>query len=188
MLTGDQRCPVAIVLFRLLEAAGVRAVETDLGEYIIQLAREKPSHIIVPAIHKTREQIAELFAEKLKCGLAREVAETGTIVLVENEGNIRLSTQVPRIHVAVVGIEKVIPRFEDLSVFLRLLPRSGTGQKQTAYVSFLNGPRRRTRGVEADVASRSSEQGQASEPEVEFHLVLMANGRTRILAHERMRE
>src|SRR2546423_15172697 len=75
MLTGDQRCPVAIVLFRLLEAAGVRAVETDLGEYIIQLAREKPSHIIVPAIHKTREQIAELFAEKLKCGLAREVAE-----------------------------------------------------------------------------------------------------------------
>src|SRR2546423_6321633 len=75
MLTGDQRCPVAIVLFRLLEAAGVRAVETDLGEYIIQLAREKPSHIIVPAIHKTREQIAELFAEKLKCGLASEVAE-----------------------------------------------------------------------------------------------------------------
>src|SRR2546423_6200669 len=206
-----------IELNHALEAAGVRAVETDLGEYIIQLAREKPSHIIVPAIHKTREQIAELFAEKLKCGLAREVAEitavarerlrgeflsagmgitganfavaeTGTIVLVENEGNIRLSTQVPRIHVAVVGIEKVIPRFEDLSVFLRLLPRSGTGQKQTAYVSFLNGPRRRTRDARADVASRSSEQGQASESEFEFHLVLMDNGRTRILADERMRE
>src|SRR5256714_6196688 len=177
-----------IELNHALEAAGVRPIETDLGEYIIQLAREKPSHIIVPAIHKTREQIAELFAEKLKCGLAREVAETGTIVLVENEGNIRLSTQVPRIHVAVVGIEKVIPRFEDLSVFLRLLPRSGTGQKQTAYVSFLNGPRRRTRDARADVASRSSEQGQASESEFEFHLVLMDNGRTRILADERMRE
>src|SRR5437762_6681377 len=129
-----------IELNHALEAAGVRPVETDLGEYIIQLAHEKPSHIIVPAIHKTRSQISELFAEKLKCGLAREVAEitacgrrrlrgeflsagmgitganfavaeTGTIVLVENEGNIRLSTQVPPIHVAVVGIEKVIPRF-----------------------------------------------------------------------------
>src|SRR5256714_8842615 len=217
MLTGDQRCPVAIVLFRLLEAAGISPMERDRGDYIIHPAREKPSHITGPAIHKTREQIAELFAEKLKCGLARgvaeitavarerlrgeflsagmgitganfAVAETGTIVLVENEGNIRLSTQVPRIHVAVVGIEKVVPRFEDLSVFLRLLPRSGTGQKQTAYVSFLNGPRRRTKGVEADVASRSSEQGQASESEFEFHLVLMDNGRTRILADERMRE
>ena len=206
-----------IELNHALEAAGIRPVETDLGEYIIQLAREKPSHIIVPAIHKTREQIAELFAEKLKCGLAREVseitavarerlrgeflsagmgitganfavAETGTIVLVENEGNIRLSTQVPPIHVAVVGIEKVIPRFEDLSVFLRLLPRSGTGQKQTAYVSFLNGPRRQTRVARADAASRSSKQEQASDSEFEFHLVLMDNGRTRILADERMRE
>jgi L-lactate dehydrogenase complex protein LldF len=215
-----------IELNRALEAAGVRPVETDLGEYIVQLARERPSHIIVPAIHKTRAQIAELFAEKLKCGMTTEVAEitaiarerlrqeflsagmgitganfavaeTGTIVLVENEGNIRLSTQVPRVHVAVVGIEKVIPRFEDLSVFLRLLPRSGTGQKQTAYVSFLNGPRRAgRRAVGAEAASRSeasaseaslpSERGQASE--FEFHLVLLDNGRTRILADERMRE
>ena len=99
------------------------------------------------------------------------IAESGTIVLVENEGNIRLSTQVPKIHVAVVGIEKLIPRFEDLSVFLRLLPRSGTGQKQTAYVSFLNGPRQ-----------------TAAESGFEFHLVLMDNGRTRILADEQMRE
>src|SRR5947209_10492041 len=206
-----------IELNHALEAEGIRPVETDLGEYIIQLARERPSHIIVPAIHKTREQIADLFAEKLHVGRAQEVAEitavarerlrseflsagmgitgancavaeTGTIVLVENEGNIRLSTQVPPIHVAVVGIEKVIPRFEDLSVFLRLLPRSGTGQKQTAYVSFLNGPRRRTRSVGADVASRTSEQGRTSDSEFEFHLVLMDNGRTRILADERMRE
>ena len=194
-----------IELNHALEAEGVRAVETDLGEYIIQLARERPSHIIVPAIHKTREQIFELFAEKLRAGrltevaeitaVARErlradflsagmgvtganfaVAETGTVVLVENEGNIRLSTQVPPVHVAVVGIEKVIPTFEDLSVFLRLLPRSGTGQKQTAYVSFLNGPR------------RASEVAGGGAPAAEFHLVLLDNGRTRILADEQMRE
>jgi L-lactate dehydrogenase complex protein LldF len=188
-----------IELNHALEAAGIRPIETDLGEYIIQLAHEKPSHIIVPAIHKTRGQIADLFAEKLRVGrpddvaeitaIARErlrneflsaemgitganfaVAETGTIVLFENEGNIRLSTQVPKIHVAVMGIEKVIPRFEDLEIFLRLLPRSGTGQKQTAYVSFLNGPR------------------QSRPSGYEMHLVLMDNGRTRMLADERMRE
>lgn len=193
-----------IELNHALEAANVRPVETDLGEYIIQLAHEKPSHIIVPAIHKTREQIADLFEEKLQAGRPSEVAgitamarqrlrneflsagmgitganfaiaETGSIVLVENEGNIRLSTQVPKIHVAVVGIEKVIPRFDDLSVFLRLLPRSGTGQKQTAYVSFLNGPRQPVRAT-------------APADAFEFHLVLMDNGRTRILADEQMRE
>jgi L-lactate dehydrogenase complex protein LldF len=187
-----------IELNHALEAAGVRAIETDLGEYIIQLAHEKPSHIIAPAIHKTRSQISDLFEEKLASGrppdvkaitaMARErlrneflgagigitganfaIAETGTVVLVENEGNIRLTTQVPRIHVAVVGIEKVIPRFADLSVFLRLLPRSGTGQKLTSYTSFLNGPRTRDDGHE-------------------FHLILMDNGRTRILADEQMRE
>lgn len=187
-----------IELNHALEAEGIRPIETDLGEYIIQIAREKPSHIIVPAIHKTREQIARLFEEKLNTGhvsevaeitaIARErlrnefltagmgitganfaVAESGTIVLVENEGNIRLSTQVPKLHVAVVGIEKAIPHLEDLSVFLRLLPRSGTGQKQTAYVSFLNGPRRLADGHE-------------------FHLILMDNGRTRMLADEQMRE
>jgi len=191
-----------IELNHALEAANVRPIETDLGEYIIQLAKEKPSHIIVPAIHKTRDQIADLFAEKLGperpasvneiTAVARQrlrseflsaemgitganfaIAETGTIVLVENEGNIRLSTQVPKIHVAVVGIEKVIPRFDDLSVFLRLLPRSGTGQKQTAYVSFLNGPR------------RSASEGAS---DFEFHLVLMDNGRTRMLADQQMRE
>jgi L-lactate dehydrogenase complex protein LldF len=185
-----------------LEAAGIRPVETDLGEYIIQIAHEKPTHIIAPAIHKTRDQIADLFAEKLRVdrpneiaeitAVARErlrneflsadmgisgvnfaIAETGTIVLFENEGNIRLCTQVPRLHVAVMGIEKVIPRFEDLGVFLRLLPGSGTGQKQTAYVSFLNGPRRPPDG---------------SKDDFEFHLVLMDNGRTRMLADPQMRE
>jgi len=200
VVKGKSMATEEIELNHALEAAGVRSVETDLGEYIIQLAHEKPSHIIVPAIHKTRAQIADLFEEKLREGRPNEVAEitamarkrlrneflsaemgitganfaiaeTGSIVLVENEGNIRLSTQVPKIHVAVVGIEKVIPRFDDLSVFLRLLPRSGTGQKQTAYVSFLNGARQ-----------------PKSESGFEFHLVLMDNGRTRILADEQMRE
>src|SRR4030095_4577144 len=194
-----------IELNHALEAARIRPVETDLGEYIIQLAHERPSHIIVPAIHKTREQISDLFAEKLQLGRPKEfaeitamartrlrneflsagmgitganfaVAETGSIVLVENEGNIRLSTQVPEIHVAVVGIEKVIPRFDDLSVFLRLLPRSGTGQKMTAYVSFLNGPRRKNNPAAAPPS------------DFEFHLVLMDNGRTRMLADEQLRE
>jgi L-lactate dehydrogenase complex protein LldF len=199
VVKGKSMVTEEIELNRALEAAGVAAVETDLGEYIIQLAGETPSHIIVPAIHKTRGQIADLFAEALRVdrpadveaitAVARErlragflaadmgitganfaVAETGTIVLVENEGNIRLSTLAPRIHVAVVGIEKVVPRFDDLSVFLRLLARSATGQSQTAYVSFLNGPRR------------------SEEDASELHLVLLDNGRTRILADERMRE
>ena len=198
VVKGKSMTTEEIELNHVLEAAGIRAIETDLGEYIIQLAGEKPSHIIVPAIHKTRQQIADLFKEKLKVGqvsevaeitaIARErlrneflaagmgitganfaIAETGTIVLFENEGNIRLSTQVPKIHVAVMGIEKVIPRFADLSVFLRLLPRSGTGQKQTAYVSYLNGPR-------------------VPDGSHEFHLILMDNGRTRILADKQMRE
>jgi L-lactate dehydrogenase complex protein LldF len=198
VVKGKSMTTEEIELNHVLEAAGIRSIETDLGEYIIQLAHEKPSHIIVPAIHKTRQQIAELFMEKLQTGeisevseitaIARErlrneflsagmgitganfaIAETGTIVLFENEGNIRLSTQIPKIHVAVVGIEKVIPRFADLSVFLRLLPRSGTGQKQTAYVSYLNGPRQLS-------------------GDHEFHLILMDNGRTRILADKQMRE
>ncbi|MGZ8846139.1 MAG: LUD domain-containing protein, partial [Pyrinomonadaceae bacterium] len=140
-----------------LEAEGIEALETDLGEYIIQLAGETPSHIIAPAIHKTKRQIAELFTEKLGLeptdeilkltSTAREVlrgkfaaadigvsgvnfgvAETGTILILENEGNIRLTTSLPKTHIAVMGIEKVIPSFADLEVFLKLLPRSGTGQ------------------------------------------------------------
>jgi L-lactate dehydrogenase complex protein LldF len=184
-----------------LEAAGIRPVETDLGEYIVQLAKEAPSHIILPAIHKSKEEIGELFekelgvertseAEKL-AAVARRVlrqrfleadmgitganfaaADTGTIVIVENEGNIRFSTSAPRIHVAIVGLEKVIPSISDLPAFLRLLPRSGTGQRLTAYVNFIGGPRR-----------APEEDG----PE-EFHLILLDNGRARILADPGARE
>src|ERR1051326_6039882 len=179
-----------------LEAAGMQVVETDLGEYIIQLAGEPPSHIIAPAIHKTRHQIGELFTAELGMpptddidkmtstaraklrdrfaaadvgisGVNFAIAETGTIVIVENEGNIRLTTSLPRLHIAMMGIEKVIPRFADLDVFLKLLPRSGTGQKLTTYQSFITGVKR-----------TPEDEG----PE-EVHIVLLDNGRRRMLAH-----
>src|SRR5689334_847611 len=179
-----------------LEAAGMQVVETDLGEYIIQLAGEPPSHIIAPAIHKTRHQIGELFTAELGMpptddvdkmtstaraklrdrfaaadvgisGVNFAIAETGTMVIVENEGNIRLTTSLPRLHIAMMGIEKVIPRFADLDVFLKLLPRSGTGQKLTTYQSFITGVKR-----------TPEDEG----PE-EVHIVLLDNGRRRMLAH-----
>ena len=179
-----------------LERTGVEVIETDLGEYIIQLAHETPSHIIAPAIHKTKQQVAQLFTSELGSaptddiaeltrtarrtlrdrfaaadvgisGVNFGVAETGTIVLVENEGNIRLTTSLPRIHIAVMGIEKVIPRFSDLHVFLKLLPRSGTGQHLTTYQSFITGVKR-----------NPHDEG----PE-EIHVVVLDNGRSKMLAH-----
>ncbi|MGH8994033.1 MAG: lactate utilization protein B, partial [Acidimicrobiia bacterium] len=154
-----------------LEAAGVEVVETDLGEYIIQLAREMPSHIIAPAIHKTVSQVARLFSHvagtelpadrTILCDFARgrlrEVflaadmgvtganflaADTGTIVLVTNEGNGRMCTSLPRVHVAMVPVEKVVPHLVDLGVVLPLLTRSATGQALSTYVSMVTGPRR----------------------------------------------
>src|SRR5881397_2580463 len=174
-----------------LEAIGVTPVETDLGEYIIQLAHERPSHIIAPAIHKTKGQVAELFSRELKrpglaadpevlTKIAREelrekflqadlgitganfaVAETGTVVLVTNEGNGRMTTSLPRVHVAVMGVEKVIPSMTDLAVFLAILARSATGQKLSVYTTLVQGPRR---------------PGELEGPD-EFHLVLLDNGR-----------
>lgn len=190
-----------IELNEALAEAGIEAVETDLGEYIVQLAGEKPSHILAPAIHKSKADIGDLFAEKLGAtglveaeqmtivarkqlrqkfceagmgitGANFAIAETGTIVLLENEGNIRLSTTLPRIHVALMGIEKVIPSLDDLAVFLRILARSASGQKMSSYVSLITGARREG---ETDGAQ-------------EFHLVILDNGRTRILADEERRE
>ena len=180
---------------------GVEAVETDLGEYIIQLADETPFHIVAPAIHKTKEDVSKLFAEKIgrpnlveiedMARAAREtlrekflqadmgisganflVAETGTLVILTNEGNGRLCTSAPRIHVALTGMEKVVPSLEDLAIFLRLLPRAATGQRITSYVSFVSGPRR-----------AEDEDG----PE-EFHLVIVDNGRSRLLRDPELRE
>ena len=184
-----------------LEAAGVESVETDLGEYIIQLAGEAPFHIIAPAIHKSREDVAELFEDKLDTPynpdineLAQEarrqlrekfiaadmgitganfiVAETGTLVLVTNEGNGRMCTSMPRIHVAITGMEKVVPSIEDMGIMLRLLIRSATGQRISSYVTAVTGPR------ESD-----DEDG----PE-EFHLVIVDNGRSRLLSDPELRE
>jgi L-lactate dehydrogenase complex protein LldF len=185
-----------IHLNEALEAAGVRPIETDLGEYIIQLAHERPSHIIAPAIHKTRGQIAELFARELsRPGLpddpevltrvAREelrekflhadigitganfaVAETGGIVLVTNEGNGRMATSLPRVHIAVMGVEKVVPSMTDLAVFLAILARSATGQRLSVYTTLVQGPRR---------------AAELEGPEA-LHLVLIDNGRVRQLA------
>ncbi len=189
-----------IDLNQALESAGILGVETDLGEFIVQLAHERPAHIVAPAIHKTRTDVADLFAahvnpqrtevpehltaiarQTLRQAFARAgvglsganfaVAETGTIVVIENEGNIRFSTTAPRVHIALVGVEKLVPRMEDLAVFLRLLARSATGQKLTSYTSLLTGPR------------RAGEDG----PD-EMHVVLVDNGRIRALADEGMRE
>ncbi|HSH69952.1 MAG TPA: lactate utilization protein B, partial [Deferrisomatales bacterium] len=178
-----------------LAAAGVEVTETDLGEFIIQLAGEKPSHILAPAIHRSRAEVGELFARTLGIpeGLdvaelvaaARRhlrqrflraemgitggnfaVAETGTLVLVTNEGNGRMATSLPPLHLAVVGIDKVIPKMEDLPGFLALLTRSASGQGISSYVSMTTGPRR---------------PGETEGPE-ELHVILLDNGRSRIAA------
>src|SRR5712692_9443776 len=184
-----------------LEHHHLESVETDLGEYIIQLAHERPYHIVAPALHKTREQVADLLTDKL--GVAREtviekqtmiaravlrekflaadigisganflVADSGAVVVVENEGNARLTTSAPKIHIAVAGIEKLIPRAQDLAVFLDLLGRSATGQPLTVYTSFLCGPKR---------------EGEIDGPE-EFYVILLDNGRTKVLADREKRE
>src|SRR2546430_2356092 len=179
-----------IHLNEALEQAGIVPVETDLGEYIIQLAHERPSHIIAPAIHQTKGQVAELFAKELKRTVAADpeilpkiargelrekflqadlgitganfaVADTGTVVLVTNEGNGRMVTSLPRVHVAVMGVEKVVPSLTDLMVFLAIRTKSATGQKLSVYTSLVQGPRR---------------GGELEGPE-EFHLVLLDGGR-----------
>jgi len=184
-----------------LEHHGLESVETDLGEYIIQLAHIRPYHIIAPALQMTRFDVAKIFTEKLgvenetviekQAGIARSVlrekflaadigvsganfliADSGAVVLVENEGNARLTTSAPRIHIAVAGIEKLIPRAQDLATFLKLLGRSATGQPLTVYTSFLSGPRR---GEEIDGPD-------------EFYVVLLDNGRTKLLADREKRE
>ena len=153
----------------VLEAEGIRAVETDLGEYIVQLARQRPVHIVTPALHLSAEDVGRLFAERLGEPFSAEhqhltavarrhlreeylragmgisgcnfgVAESGTLVIVENEGNAGLSTSCPPVHVAIMGIEKMLPRLEHLPVFLNLLGRSGTGQKLTTYTHLIHGP------------------------------------------------
>ena len=180
-----------------LEHAGIDVIETDLGEYIVQLAQDRPSHIIAPIVHMTREQVGRLMHERLHvpysddtrtlARYARErlreeflhadmgltganfgVVDTGTICLVTNEGNGRMVTTLPRMHVVLMGIEKLVPTMADLDRFLKLLARSATGQKLSVYTTLIRGPRR---------------AGDGCGPE-ELHVVLLDNGRTKMLAGE----
>jgi len=178
-----------------LEAAGITPVETDLGEYILQLGNERPSHIIAPAVHKRKEEVASLFlrhhggdapltrgedmvaearrilreryfaAEAGITGANALIAETGQCLLVTNEGNGDLSQTLPRVHIVIASIDKVVPTLEDAGVILRLLARSATGQEMTSYTTFSAGPRR---------------AGESVGPEV-FHVVLLDNGRSALL-------
>ncbi|RXT13533.1 LutB/LldF family L-lactate oxidation iron-sulfur protein [Ammoniphilus sp. CFH 90114] len=174
-----------------LEDAGIEAVETDLGEYIIQLAGETPSHIIIPAIHKNKQQVADLFSKEagkqlpadtsVLAGFARAklrekfleadigmtgcnfaIAETGSISLFSNEGNARMVSTVPKTQITFMGMERIIPTLDDLEVMATLLPRSATGQKLTVYMSVITGPRR-------------SEDSDGPE---EMHIIILDNGRS----------
>ena len=201
VIKGKSMVSEEMALNHRLEEEGIEPVETDLGEYIVQLAEETPFHIIAPAIHKSRGEVSELFAEKLNVpmydnieDLTREardqlrqkfvdagmgitganfiVAETGTVTLVTNEGNGRMCTSMPKIHVAITGMEKVVPSIEDLGLFLRLLIRSATGQRISSYVTTVTGPRG---------------EDEVDGPE-EFHLVIVDNGRSKMLADPNLRE
>jgi L-lactate dehydrogenase complex protein LldF len=177
-----------------MQEHGIESVETDLGEYIQQLDGEAPYHIVTPAMHKSKEDVAKLFAEKLNTDpnlspeqltlVARDklrgkytsaqigvtganfvIADTGSIALTENEGNGRLSCAWPKTHIAIVGIEKVIPSLNDLHIFWPLLATFGTGQKITVYNSVISGPRR---------------PGESDGPD-EMYVILLDNGRTNLL-------
>ena len=184
-----------------LEKNGIESVETDLGEYIQQLDGEPPYHIVTPAMHKSKEDVAKLFAEKLGTDpkatpeemtltarkILREkyvqaeigvtganfiIADIGGIAVTENEGNARLSCAFPKTHIVIVGIEKVIPSLTDLALFWPLLATFGTGQQVTVYNSIITGPR------------KSNEQ----DGPVDMYVILLDNGRTNILANEKQRE
>ena len=177
-----------------LEDVGVEVVETDLGEFIVQLAGDTPSHIIAPVLHMTRQDVGELFSEKLGVeytddptelneiarahlreiflradagisGVNMAIAETGSVVLVTNEGNGRLTTTAPRVHIALMGMERIVSRWEDAAVVLEVLARSATGQRLSVYTSVITGPRR---------------EGDPDGPE-ETHVVIVDNGRSEIL-------
>lgn len=184
-----------IHLNKALGQANIETVETDFGEYIIQVAGHRPSHIVGPALHLSKDDVAEILsgvsdqplpsdrealaafarrqlrsrfaeAEVGITGVNFAVAETGTIVLISNEGNARLTTSLPKIHIAVMGMEKVIPRLADLPYFLKVLARAATGQKLSVYTSLITGAR---------------QAGELDGPE-EFHLVILDNGRSKILS------
>ncbi|GAB4183374.1 MAG: LUD domain-containing protein [Geothermobacteraceae bacterium] len=182
-----------------IDKAGAKALETDLGEWIIQLAGQRPSHMVMPAIHMFKEEVAELFSrqtgktepaeiehlvrvarEQLRqgyldadigiSGANMAIAETGAIALVTNEGNARLTTTLPKVHVALVGVEKIVPTLEDAAKILKVLPRNATGQALTSYVSWIRGA------------------VPCGEGDKELHIVLLDNGRSALAASDKCRD
>ena len=201
MVKGKSMVSEEIELNHYLAERGIEAIESDMGEYIVQMAGEKPTHIVMPAIHKTKEQISTLFHEHLNTaethdvdeliqigrhalrgvyrradvglsGVNFAVAETGTLCLVENEGNGRLSTTIPPVHIAITGIEKVVAKLSDVVPLYSLLTRSAVGLDITTYFNLITGPRR---------------SGELDGPQ-EMHLVLLDNGRTQAYADEQLRK
>jgi L-lactate dehydrogenase complex protein LldF len=199
IVKGKSMVSEEIELNPVLEGDGLEVVETDLGEYIVQLDNDKPSHIVAPILHKTKEDCARVFKEKLGATdedvagvpqmtqLARRVlrkaflkadmgitgvnfgvAETGSVTICTNEGNGRLSSSLPRVFVAIMGLERLVPTAADLGIMLEVLGRSGTGQRLTVYSNILSWPRR---------------PGEPDGPE-EFHVVVVDNGRSAVLASE----
>ncbi|MEE8452784.1 MAG: lactate utilization protein B [Thermoguttaceae bacterium] len=188
VVKGKSMVTEEMELNRSFEAAGIRSIETDLGEYLVQLAKQRPTHIVTPALHLSAADVGRLFEEKLGepfseehehlTQIAREhlreeflsaemgmsgcnfaIADTGTLAIVENEGNVGLSTSTPPIHVATIGIEKVLPSIDYLPLFLQLLARVGTGQKLTSYTHLIHG----------------------NTPGKKLYVILLDNGRTKVL-------
>ncbi|MEZ4527026.1 MAG: LutB/LldF family L-lactate oxidation iron-sulfur protein [Desulfobacterales bacterium] len=202
MIKGKSMVSEEMHLNRFLLDRGFHVMETDLGEYIIQLAGEKPSHIIAPAIHKNRDEVGRLFHEKIPdtpytevveelnaiarktlreefykgevglSGVNMAVAETGTLCLVENEGNGRMCTTVPPVHIAVMGLEKVVEKLADVPPLLRLLTGSATGQLISTYFNMITSPRKK----------------EEKDGPKEVHLLLLDNGRSAILADPQLRQ
>ncbi|SVE04089.1 uncharacterized protein METZ01_LOCUS456943, partial [marine metagenome] len=202
MVKGKSMVSEEMELNHFLEQHGIEALEADLGEYIIQVDHELPSHIIMPAIHKNKEQIAQMFHQKVEpsvfaesaeemTAIARKVlrrkfyqadigvsgvnfavAETGTLCLVENEGNGRFCTTLPPVHVALMGIEKVVEHLEDVPPLLSLLTRSATGQAITTYFNMITSPRK---------------DGEKDGPQ-NVYLILLDNGRSQMHSDQLLRE
>lgn len=201
VIKGKSMVSEEMEMNHFLEGHGIESLESDMGEYIVQLDNEKPSHIIMPAIHKNAGQVASLFTEKLGVEYTKDVdqliqigrralrqkffeadigvsgvnfavAETGTLLLVENEGNGRMSTTVPPVHIAVTGIEKVVENLRDVVPLLSLLTRSALGQPITTYVNMISGPRK---------------EHELDGPQ-EVHLILLDNGRSQAFADSELRQ